>query len=125
MPELHLTPMLLPETQHGAAVPDIALRRLPCVIGRSRACDLRLADPMISRRHCAFSLRDGQVWVEDLASHNGTRLDGERLRGPRPVATGAVLQLSRWTFTIRLEDASSPSRSHPALTRPRAGEAAM
>jgi pSer/pThr/pTyr-binding forkhead associated (FHA) protein len=121
MPELHLTPFLLPEQQRSAPIPDIALRHLPCVIGRSRACDLRLADPMISRRHCAFSLRDGQVWVEDLASHNGTRLDGERLLEPRPVADGALLQLARWTFTVRLADPAPSAGSQPEGARPHLG----
>jgi pSer/pThr/pTyr-binding forkhead associated (FHA) protein len=110
MPELHLTPFLVPDMQRSAHVPSSAIRCLPCVIGRAAVCDYRIDDPMISRRHCVFSFHDGQVWIEDLASCNGTRLDGEPVQGPRPVVDGALLQLARWTFTVELE--SSPVERH-------------
>jgi pSer/pThr/pTyr-binding forkhead associated (FHA) protein len=80
------------------------------VLGRASECDHRINDPMISRRHCAFSLRDGRVWVEDLASRNGTRLDGEPVHAPRPVADGATLQVADWTFVIRQEGSPAECR---------------
>jgi pSer/pThr/pTyr-binding forkhead associated (FHA) protein len=92
------------------------------VLGRASECDHRIKDPLVSRRHCAFSLRDGQVCVEDLASHNGTRLDGEPVHAPRPVADGAILQVADWTFVIRLEGFPAESRSQREdLAGPRAG----
>jgi pSer/pThr/pTyr-binding forkhead associated (FHA) protein len=103
MPEIHLVACGVADPEHGGKVPTIAIRHLPCVLGRASACDHRIDDPMISRRHCAFSFRDGQVWVEDLASRNGTRIDGEPVQSPRPVADGATLQLARLTFVIRQE----------------------
>jgi pSer/pThr/pTyr-binding forkhead associated (FHA) protein len=59
---------------------------------------------MVSRRHCALSFRDGQVWVEDLASRNGTRIDGEPVLAPRPVVDGATLELACLTFVVRQDD---------------------
>jgi pSer/pThr/pTyr-binding forkhead associated (FHA) protein len=106
-------PYYVSEQGHKTEFPAIAIRHLPCVLGRASACDERLDHPLISRRHCAFSLRDGQVWVEDLASRNGTRLDGETVLAPRPIADGATLQLAYLTFTIRVEG----SAAQPALPR--------
>jgi pSer/pThr/pTyr-binding forkhead associated (FHA) protein len=104
MPEIHLVACGVADPEHGGKVPTIDIRRLPFVLGRASTCDHRIDDPMISRQHCAFSMRDGQVWVEDLASRNGTRIDGEPVRTPCPVADGAMLQLARCTFLVRLED---------------------
>jgi pSer/pThr/pTyr-binding forkhead associated (FHA) protein len=112
MTEIHLVACGA-DPQHAGELPPIAIRRLPCVIGRAPACDHRLDDPMISRRHCAFTYHAGQVWVEDLSSLNGTRLDGELIVGPRPVADGATLQLAHLTFVVRQESAPAESGEHP------------
>jgi len=46
------------------------------VIGRDPGCDLRLDDPMVSRRHARVRLERGIWLIEDLGSRNGTRVDG-------------------------------------------------
>jgi hypothetical protein len=49
------------------------------VIGRSRECDLRVADGNASRRH-AEVVQDGTTYVVvDLGSTNGTELNGRRI----------------------------------------------
>jgi pSer/pThr/pTyr-binding forkhead associated (FHA) protein len=94
----------------------IPFTRLPCAVGRSSSCGLRLNDLVISRRHCAFSLRDGQVWVEDLGSRNGTRLNGEPVAQPRQVVDGDALQLASFTFLVRLQDDGLPQSEAVAET---------
>lgn len=101
MPEIHLVACGVTAQERTDEVPTIAISHLPCVLGRASECDHRLDDPMISRRHCAFSFRDGQVWIEDLASRNGTRLDGEPVLAPCPLVDGATLQLARLSFVVR------------------------
>lgn len=48
-------------------------------LGRSSSCPICIADPALSRNHCLFERRDGAVWVTDLASANGTTVNGEPL----------------------------------------------
>jgi FHA domain-containing protein len=50
------------------------------VLGRSRECDVRVADANVSRRHCEV-VQDGPTsWtVVDLGSTNGTELNGHRV----------------------------------------------
>ncbi len=49
------------------------------VVGRSRECDLRVADGNASRRHAEI-VRDGDEYVlVDLGSTNGTELNGRRI----------------------------------------------
>ena len=45
-------------------------------VGRSHPADLVLTDESLSRQHASLELVDGEVWVEDLGSTNGTRVDG-------------------------------------------------
>ena len=62
---------------HGDA--DIELDRAVVVVGRHRWCDVRIASPRVSRRHCRLAVdRDG-VLVRDLGSTNGTRINGRRV----------------------------------------------
>jgi pSer/pThr/pTyr-binding forkhead associated (FHA) protein len=101
MPEVDLLPPG-PGDREGAAPGAVALTRFPCVVGRHSACDRRINHPHISRRHCAFSWRDGRVWMQDLGLRNGTRLNGVPLTGPRPLEDGDRLRLADLTFEVRL-----------------------
>ncbi len=55
-------------------VTEVGLR-----LGRSSSCEIAISDPALSRNHCLFELREGSLWVTDLASANGTFVDGEQL----------------------------------------------
>ena len=56
---------------------------------------IEIAIPTISRFHCeVFVGPDGRVWVKDLGSRNGTRVNGVRIHEAE-LAEGAVLQLSQ------------------------------
>jgi hypothetical protein len=48
-------------------------------LGRSSSCEISVPDPALSRNQCLFECRDGAVWVTDLASANGTTVNGEEL----------------------------------------------
>jgi two-component system, cell cycle response regulator len=45
------------------------------VLGRADDATVRLTEPMVSRTHARISWRDGQFWIEDLGSSNGTFID--------------------------------------------------
>lgn len=48
-------------------------------LGRSSSCEISIPDLSLSRNQCLFELRDGAVFVTDLASANGTEVNGEKL----------------------------------------------
>jgi predicted component of type VI protein secretion system len=85
----------------------LALRSFPCVIGRHPECDHRLSCPLVSRRHCEFSVRGGRVWVEDLGSLHGTRLNGQPVEGLQPLHDGDRLHLACLPFEVRLSGRKS------------------
>ncbi|MBI3723892.1 protein kinase [bacterium] len=49
------------------------------VLGRSSSSDVQLYDAKLSRRHCAFRIDNEGVRYKDLASVNGTFLNGARV----------------------------------------------
>jgi len=60
---------------------DLVLREeRSYVLGRDAGVDLKLADEDASRRHTRVVRRGSRLWVIDLGSRNGTRLDGRQLR---------------------------------------------
>ena len=48
------------------------------VIGRSKDCDIRLADPNVSRRHAELRREGEAYWILDLGSTNGVTVNGRR-----------------------------------------------
>lgn len=50
-------------------------------VGRGTGNDLVLESPVLSSRHARIYLKDGEYWLEDLGSLNGTRLDGVEVTG--------------------------------------------
>jgi hypothetical protein len=77
-----------------------AIERRAIVLGRSRDCDVVLADTNVSRRHAELVRHGGGFVLRDLDSTNGSMVNGRRVR-EAPVTAGDVLTLG--TTTLRLE----------------------
>ena len=61
--------------------------------------EIQLEDPFASSRHAQL-IRQGTILViEDLGSTNGTYLNDELLRGPRPLHAGDRVRIGDSTFT--------------------------
>ncbi|HEV8248692.1 MAG TPA: DUF3662 and FHA domain-containing protein [Gaiellaceae bacterium] len=50
------------------------------LIGRSKECDVQLADPNASRRHAELRQEGAAYWIIDLDSTNGLEVNGRRLK---------------------------------------------
>jgi hypothetical protein len=62
------------------------------LVGRNTACDVVLPDQSVSRLHARLVFRDGSWIVQDLASTNGTLVNGRRV-GRCELRPGDVLLL--------------------------------
>jgi two-component system cell cycle response regulator len=67
------------------------------VMGRSPQADLKLDDDGISRNHARLRCETGRSWVSDLASRNGTFVNGERIDGDVELKDGDKIQVGRGT----------------------------
>lgn len=62
------------------------------VFGREKSCDVVLDDSRVSRRHARmFCNPFGQWTIEDLGSHNGTLVEGQRVKTHAMVPGGQIL----------------------------------
>ncbi|MEV6242450.1 FHA domain-containing serine/threonine-protein kinase [Lentzea sp. NPDC051838] len=59
-----------------------------CVVGRLDECAIRIAHDRVSRRHCRLEISPPRVSVVDLASLNGTYVNGQRVDGERVLVDG-------------------------------------
>jgi pSer/pThr/pTyr-binding forkhead associated (FHA) protein len=81
-------------------------------IGRAADCELRLTDMACSRRHAQLHIDDGALTLEDLGSHNGTRVNGERVADRRRLAAGDVIRIGPVKLVI---DAGSDAARFPPI----------
>lgn len=64
-------------------------------IGRSDEADLVLPFDEVSRKHALIWRADGQAWIRDLGSANGTLVDGNTVGDrPVPLSHGATITLA-------------------------------
>ena len=79
---------------------SVALTAEPITIGRLPSCDLVIADPAVSKRHCEVQWDGQQVSVRDLGSLNGTFLGAARLKSHRwyPWFPDAELRIGPYTI---------------------------
>lgn len=66
--------------------------RTPVVnIGRADYNDISLPDPSVSASHAKLQLREGVWMLTDLASTNGTRVDGDSVKEETPLSPGSTI----------------------------------
>jgi pSer/pThr/pTyr-binding forkhead associated (FHA) protein len=82
-------------------------------LGRAPANDIVMDDPSVSSQHAAVKLEQGRLWVQDLASHNGTFVNGHKLEPRKWTAVRSIDKLhlckQEVAFDLVMEPASSPA----------------
>ncbi len=95
---------------------SIALRPVTTA-GRADNNPMILDDPFASTHHAMFLWRENAWWLEDLESHNGTFLNGERILKPTSLASGDRIRIGQTTLRFDAFDESViPAPDHFDLT---------
>jgi serine/threonine protein kinase len=71
------------------------------LLGRSRANEVRLADPHVSRVHCRIEVSGDEVVLVDHDSAGGTFVNGRRVGGPQALRPGDVIRLGQTELQLR------------------------
>ena len=86
-----------PPAERGHAFP-IARE---ATIGRGGGCTIVLSfDTFVSQVHARASERDGDLWIEDIGSTNGTIVNGQRIDAPVQVRKGDRVQLGETLLEV-------------------------
>lgn len=88
------------------------IARPTTTMGRSNTCEIVITDPLVSRQHCQISLGMGGISLRDLASTNGTFLNGARVT-ESPLRNQDVISVggTRLRFALEVtkdEDSKTP-----------------
>jgi pSer/pThr/pTyr-binding forkhead associated (FHA) protein len=78
------------------------------ILGREAGCDFSLDDQTVSARHARLAYRKQQWWLDDLASTNGTFLNGDAVTVPVVITHGDELRLGHIGVKIEI----GPSTDH-------------
>jgi predicted component of type VI protein secretion system len=89
----------------------VPLLRDTLLVGRRPSCDICLDFENVSGKHCELRFINGQWYVRDLGSRNGTTVNGIKLTGEQSVMPDVELGIASHAFTIDYE----PSRPSGAL----------
>jgi pSer/pThr/pTyr-binding forkhead associated (FHA) protein len=81
----------------------IPLIRDEMTIGRQDGNTIRLTERNISRKHARLVRQNGTMYVEDLASYTGVRINGARIVAMTPVAEGDEVQIGDYKLMLRID----------------------
>jgi phosphoserine phosphatase RsbU/P len=85
----------------------IPLEGASVVLGRHPACDVVLESGAVSRQHARILNLDGNFYVEDLHSRNGTLLNGLPVTGRQPLSDDDQLGICDLSFVFHRGAAES------------------
>lgn len=74
------------------------------VFGRSENCDICIDDPRMSGEHFVIENDDGELYVTDLQSRNGTVLNGVRVSGRRRLKNGDKIVAGLTSVVLAISD---------------------
>ncbi len=104
-------------------------------IGRVQGNDVILPRGNVSKRHAKLEYKDGQFFLEDVGSTNGTYVNGRRIQESSQILKGDKIYIGEYILSLEGHDSlepvedkkqkktSSPPKSRaqaPSLPRPRA-----
>ncbi|MCH7727805.1 MAG: EAL domain-containing protein [Planctomycetes bacterium] len=82
---------------------DYSISSLRAIVGRDPSASMRLSSPCVSKLHATISVREGELFVDDLNSTNGTFVNGDRVTVKTALRVGDLLQFGDVAFRIDLE----------------------
>jgi pSer/pThr/pTyr-binding forkhead associated (FHA) protein len=72
-----------------------------CTVGRGAGCQVHLDDTFTSQLHARIFRRDGRLAIEDLASTNGTFVNGARITDTVALRAGDQVQIGQTVLEVR------------------------
>ncbi|AWV07386.1 FHA domain-containing protein [Marilutibacter maris] len=95
---------------HGRAI----VMDRPLLVGRQRACEVRIDEPGFAERHARLEPHPEGVVLRDLGSEHGSRVNGRPVRHALLMPGSQVMFGTQHRFVV--EAATMPT--HPSLTLP-------
>ncbi len=99
----------------GVEIKHVYLRKDRTTLGRRPQNDIVFNNPVVSGEHCVFELQGlADVYVQDLASTNGTYINGKMIKSRQLLHDNDVIAIGN--FRIQYLTASEESGFHETAT---------
>jgi pSer/pThr/pTyr-binding forkhead associated (FHA) protein len=87
-------------------------------LGRENDCEVPIPDRQVSRRHAKIDRRAGKTYISDLASKNGTWVNGVPVKDEVEIKDGDLIQIALAAdFMYVASDSTMPLESEGAVPR--------
>lgn len=96
--------MILRHKTKDGKIEEFELGDRPVTIGRSTDADLVIMDQKASRVHCGVRLWDGEFFLKDLHSRNGTMVNGRKVDMVK-LNPGDRIRVGNVVFSFELQNA--------------------
>jgi hypothetical protein len=93
-------------TSHKLTFDDVHV-----TVGRAADADVLLSDARVALRHLRLDVDEERVIVRDLDTTQGTRVNGQRLRSPRPVTYKDKIEIGPYVLNVALFSPSEIRKS--------------
>jgi pSer/pThr/pTyr-binding forkhead associated (FHA) protein len=91
--------MRLRYTKRDGTQMEFELGERPITIGRSPEADVVILDEKASRIHCGVRLWDGEFYIKDLKSRNGTYVNDQRVEVAK-LKAGDIIRVGSASFAF-------------------------
>jgi len=95
----------------------IELTKERTTLGRRPYNDIVIDNLAVSGEHAVFVLRNGTVDIEDMASTNGTYVNGKAIH-TATVGTSDLIEIARYKIRLQTADATPAAAPEPAAEPP-------
>src|ERR1700676_204715 len=77
-----------------------ALGLAKAILGRHPDCDIVLDSGSVSRQHAEITAIDGEFYIQDLGSRNGTMVTGQAIQARHKLQDGDRLKICDLSFAF-------------------------
>lgn len=84
----------------GDAIP---LLKKQLLVGRRESCDIVLRFANVSAHHCQLSFDGGYLYVRDMQSRNGVKINDVKIEQQRRVDPGDVLAIAKHRYRVEYD----------------------
>ena len=102
-------------TVRGTHVSDAYFSEPVCVIGKSPDSDVTLQGWRVDKSHARLAVEEQGLFLQDLDSRNGTRVNGRRVERYGPLGAEDVIEIQDYRLQVvpRIPRVSAPASSRP------------
>ncbi|MEW5853953.1 MAG: FHA domain-containing protein, partial [Myxococcota bacterium] len=88
----------------------VPITRDEITLGRKEGNNIRLTERNISRQHARLFTQNSMVYVEDLDSYNGIRVNGDRIEVKTPVGIreGDLIEIGDYHLAVQMDGSDAP-----------------